>query len=141
MKVMRVNGSSISNTHEYEQSNKNFKYYRNLINNKKKNDENDYKRKLFEDNKKSPESTWNIAKTFMNWKKTGSPHEIFINNKMFKKASEVAEIMNQYFFNKIAIIRSKLKKVVWNPAYCQSVMSNKFVDFTFNLYQNKWLKT
>ena len=83
---------------------KNVKYYGNQINNQKKQEEDNYKRKVFEDNKYSLQSTWNIAKVFMNWKKTGSPHQIFVNNQVFRKAAEVAEIMNQYFFNKISMI-------------------------------------
>ena len=66
---MKINGSSVTQQQEYLNAHHNFKYYRNQINNKKKSDENNYKRKLFEENKSSPELTWNIAKTFMNWKK------------------------------------------------------------------------
>ena len=81
--------------------------------------------KNFETNKNSSQSTWNIPKSFMNWKKTGSPHSIFINNRLFKKAYDVAEIMNQYFFNKLAVIRANINYRIWTPASCQSVMLHK----------------
>ena len=47
---------------------------------KKKHDEHDYKRKVFEPNQISPLATWKIAKNFMNWKVKGSPHSILNNN-------------------------------------------------------------
>ena len=49
MKSISIN--TPTNTHIYEDARKNFKYYRNQINNQKKQDEDNYKRKVFEDNK------------------------------------------------------------------------------------------
>ena len=52
-------------THELQATMKEFKYYRNKINNRRKYDENLYKKNKIEENINSPQRTWSIAKKFM----------------------------------------------------------------------------
>ena len=51
--------------HEREEISHTFKYYRNKVNNKKKYDELNYKKMIYEENKHSAEATWKISKKFM----------------------------------------------------------------------------
>ena len=85
---------------ERENASKKFKHYRNKINNRKKYDEVIYKKQKYEENKHSSENTWKLAKKFMNWKKTGSPHKILSNNIIESKACNVAETTNSFFSSK-----------------------------------------
>ena len=62
------------NIEEKENAIKNFKYYRHQVNNKKKNDEVNFKRQKIAENIQSSQKTWSLSKQFMNWKSTGSPH-------------------------------------------------------------------
>ena len=78
LKEIKINSPGIL-TPELEEANKNFKLYRNKVNNMKKHDENKYKRKIYEENKHSSQLTWKISKKFMNWKSSGSPHQIKSN--------------------------------------------------------------
>ena len=102
-----------------------FKYYRNKVNNRKKYDELEYKKIKYEENKHSAERTWNISKQFMNWKKTGSPHQIKSNNMVISKAYDVAETMNSFFYSKLQNIKSSIKFIKWVPTICHDIMKSK----------------
>ena len=71
-----------------------FRFFRNKVNNKKKYDENEYKREKFEQVKDSPAKSWECAKNFMNWKCPGSPNQIVVDNILVTKARDIAEHMN-----------------------------------------------
>ena len=47
-----------------------------------------------------PGESWNKMKTLMEWKVAGTPHQINVNNKLYKKAGEVATLMNNFFHRK-----------------------------------------
>ena len=102
-----------------------FKFYRNKVNNKKKFDENNYKREKFEEVKDSPADIWKCAKTFMNWKSTGTPSQIVVNNILVTKASVIAEYMNQFFIDKVRNIRIGMRNVAWGVASCLPIMAGK----------------
>ena len=51
---------------------KQFKFYRNKINNRKKIEEKMFKSEKMTENLDSAEQTWKTAKLFMNWKSQGS---------------------------------------------------------------------
>ena len=90
-----------------------FKSLRNKVNNKKKNEEHLYKKQKVNENITDSSKTWNTIKQFMDWKVKGSPSQILVGNKLHKKASEVASIMNEYFISKINDLRSNFS--IQNP--------------------------
>ena len=110
---------------ERENASNTFKYYRNKINNRKKYDETIYKKQKYEENKHSSENTWKLAKKFMNWKKTASPHQILSNNIIESKAFNVAETMNSFFSSKVHGLKSSIQSLIWSPENCQNIMKNK----------------
>ena len=61
----------------------------------------------------------------MNWKSTGSPHQLLVNNTLVTKAFDVAEEMKNYFYTKIINLRSAINCIVWTPESCQTIMTNK----------------
>ena len=86
-----------------------YRKLRNRINNAKKVDENVYKKGKVDENLDNIASLWGTVKNFMNWKSTGSPSQISKNNVLYKKANEVAEIMNEYFVDKILKLKINSK--------------------------------
>ena len=92
-------GLAASNTNEEASDEeikawKEYRTLRNLINNAKKNDENKYKKRKVEENVENIAGMWGTVKGFMNWKSTGTPSQITKNNILYRKANQVAEIMN-----------------------------------------------
>ena len=124
LKEIKIYSNGI-HTHAQEYANCRYKFYRNKINNMKKYDENNYKKKIFEENKHSAQLTWKISKKFMNWKSSGSPHQILSNNIIEKKAFQVAEIVNNFFHDKVQIIRNSIPHILWTPDSCKNIMEGK----------------
>ena len=104
---------------------KNYKFYRNKVNNKKKYDETDFKRKKLEENIDSPEKTWKSAKSFMNWKSSGTPSQIEVANKLITKASLIAEVMNNFFVDKVKQIRNSMGNAGLQLSSCLEIMAGK----------------
>ena len=102
-----------------------YKRLRNKINNTKKNEENRYKSEKINENLDSPSRVWSTSKSFMGWGSPGTPSQLEVNNKLEGRASKIAEIMNNYFIQKVVRIRSSLRVVPeWYQA-CRNVMVGK----------------
>ena len=80
-----------------------FKSLRNKINNVKKNEAVCYKRQLFSECNGDPRESWNRTKMLMDWKAPGTPYQIIVDNKLFRKAGEVASLMNKFLLKKLVI--------------------------------------
>ena len=102
-----------------------FKHYRNKVNNKKKHDEKDFKRKKLEEVRDSPEKTWKCTKNFMSWKSPGLPSQLVVGNSLVTKASNIAEYMNDFFITKVKDIRNGMNKVDWENTACKKIMEDK----------------
>ena len=102
-----------------------YKIYRNRVNNRKGYDELIYKQQKFEDCKDSPDQTWKCAKNFMKWKSTGSPTQIEVEGKLVTKAADIAMHMNNFFVNKVKMLRSSMQTVAWHLTTCMQIMVGK----------------
>ena len=102
-----------------------FKQYRNKVNNKKKHDEKNYKQEKMNENIDDPASMWKTAKSFMNWKSPGTPTQIEVNNRLITSAASIATHMNQFFIDKVRLIRASMGQVVTNMGQCMRIMENK----------------
>ena len=110
-----------------------FKKLRNKINNSKNNEANQYKCQIMEECNDDPRESWNKMKTLMEWKVAGTPHQINVNNKLYKKAGEVATLMNNFFIEKVENLKGKFQGQVPNLIGCRKAMISKkcFVDISF----------
>ena len=61
-------------------------------------------------------------KNFMNWKRTGTPSQIVMNNVLYLKAKQVAEIMNEFFVEKVKKLKQKFGD---NFEHSYKAMGNK----------------
>ena len=102
-----------------------FKDCRNKVNNMKKYDERNYKREKMKESSEDPSSMWRTAKTFMNWKSPGTPSQIEINNSLITSAGLIATHMNQFFVDKVRLIRASMAQVVTNLGHIKNIMENK----------------
>ena len=61
----------------------------------------------------------------MNWKSPGTPTQIEINNRLITSAGLIATNMNQFFIDKVRLIRASMGQVVTNMGQCMKIMENK----------------
>ena len=102
-----------------------YKQLRNRINNTKHNDEVRYKAEKVNENLESPSKVWATAKTFMGWESFGTPNQLEVSNTIVTKPRIIAELLNNFFINKVITIRNGLRKL---PAWletCKKVMLGK----------------
>ena len=102
-----------------------FKDKRNKINNAKKNEEHNFKKNKVTKSLGNSEATWSTVKSFMNWKSSGTPDQLEVNNKLVTNAAGIANIMGEYFINKVKTIRDKMVAVPENLDECSKIMRNK----------------
>ena len=124
-KKIAINLSLKNSTQEACQEEKDawckFKKLRNKINNSKKNEADQYKRQIMKECNDDPRESWNEMKILMEWKVTGTPHQINVNNKLYKKAGEVATLMNNFFIEKVEKLKVKFKGQAPNLIGCRKV--------------------
>ena len=118
--------ASLSHSNEERAAWNRYRALRNKITNKKRNEEEAYKKRKIAENLGSAEKTWQITKGFMGWRKLGSPGQLIVNNSLIRKPAEVASCMNDFFLEKVAKISKKLshsKKP--NLKACSDIMKDK----------------
>ena len=102
-----------------------YRKFRNKVNNKKVYDEKNYKKAKIDANLNNPRGLWKSAKNFMNWKSPGTPSQIEVNGQLVTSAALIATHMNQFFINKVQLIRAGIRHVVVNLGQCRNIMENK----------------
>ena len=102
-----------------------FRKFRNRVTNSKRNDENKYKSRKITEDQESPDKVWKTAKSFMGWKTTGSPSQLEVDGKLETKPSRLANLMNDFFIDKVVTIRNGLKKVPECVRECWKIMEGK----------------
>ena len=109
-----------------------YKKFRNTINNRKKSEEKLYKSAKITENLDSASKTWKTAKMFMNWKTTGTPHQIEVNGKLVTQASLIAKLMNEYFIDKVQKIRLAMGQTLENLSVCTKIMTDKQLELSLH---------
>ena len=118
------NSNSVSTPEEVEAWQK-YKELRNKVNNTKRNEEYKFKRSKIEENIEDPNSMWGTVKGFMDWKRSGTPSQIVVNNVLYKKAKDVAKLMNEFFISKVENLRRGFGGQNLNLTHCRQAMKNK----------------
>ena len=109
-----------------------YRKIRNKINNAKKNDEARYKKEKVDENLDNISGLWGTVKRFMNWKSKGSPSQISKDNVLVTKAKQIAEIMNEFFVDKIQNLKSKFVDASPNYNHCYKAMAGKNCRLSMN---------
>ena len=116
-----------------------FKRLRNQINNRIKYEESMYKKSKVVECQDCPSKTWKLAKSFMEWKSPGPPTQLEVeeDNKivMYRKARDLARVMNKFFISKVETIIKGLKKLPMDFSGCEQLMHGKISLFQSGLSQ------
>ena len=102
-----------------------YKKYRNKVNNRKKSEEKMYKREKMSENVDSPDILWKNAKLFMGWKSSGTPHQLSVDNQLITSAKKIAQSMNNFFIEKVQIIRNGMRNAPFSLDKVHDIMQNK----------------
>ena len=92
-----------------------FKALRNRINNRLKFEECSWHKSKLEECGEDSSKIWKNVKGILNWKTSGSPNQLFHQGQLISKPQELAEAQNQYFLDKINLIRENLPPPPTDP--------------------------
>ena len=110
------------------------KKLRNQINNRIKQEEIQYKKSKVNECQNCPSKTWGLAKKFMEWKCPGPPSQLEVeeNKKitLYRKARDLARIMNEFFISKVQTILKGLTKLPSDLSGCAKLMQGKNISFS-----------
>ena len=114
-----------------------YKIIRNRVNNLKKNEEYRYKKFVISEASGSSKSTWNSIKHFMDWNSPGTPNQILVNNVLYRKAFEVATLLNDFFIEKVEKHMKMFRGGNLDLKGCQKIMDSKRCSLTLNFVSVK----
>ena len=108
-----------------------YKTLRNQVNNRKKYEEREFKTAKMGEVADNPDLVWKSAKSFMGWKKQGTPTQINTGSKLVTSAKLIAQTMNEFFLNKVQTIRAGMQPVACDMDKVHEVMVNKRCQMKF----------
>ena len=111
---------------------KEYKLLRNIINNRKKHEEQHFKTEKMTAVADDPELLWKSAKSFMGWKSQGTPNQISVGNQLITSAKLIAQAMNEFFISKVETIRAGMSIVAFNLGKVHDIMMNKSCKMKLN---------
>jgi hypothetical protein len=88
-----------------------FKSLRNRINNRLKFEERNWQKLRLEECGENSSKIWKNIKGILKWKTSGSPNQLFYKGTLLSKPQDLAEAQNDYFLDKIKLIRDNLPPV------------------------------
>ena len=113
-----------------------FKSLRNQINNRLKYEERNWEKAKLEECDGNPSKTWKSVKNILNWKTSGSPNQLFYKGRLISKPQELADAQNEYFIDKIELLRQDLPPPVSDPLKTlKSLMLGRRCSFSLSSVQ------
>ena len=107
---------------------------RNQVNNRNKQEEMNYKRSKVQECRNNPSKTWGLAKSFMEWSSPGPPTQLEVEEEnqitLYRKAKDLARIMNEFFVSKVQAILKGLKNVPVDLNGCKKIMLGKRITLS-----------
>ena len=108
-----------------------FKALRNQINNRLKYEERNWQKAKLEECGEDSSKIWKNVKGILNWKSSGSPNQLFYKGALISKPQDLADAQNQYFLDKIHLIRENLPPAPTDPLQIlRSLMEGRTCAFS-----------
>jgi hypothetical protein len=112
---------------------KKFKHIRNQINNRLKYEESNWQKMKIDSCGTDSSKVWQSVKGILNWNSSGSPSQLFYNGSLVSKPQDVADAQNQFFLDKITMIKENLPAPTSDPlAVLKSLMVGRSCSFSFS---------
>ena len=109
-----------------------YKSLRNDVNKSLKLEKIQWQRQKLQCFTKDSKSAWKNVKNWLGWVRTGPPTKLLKNGILSFKPKSLANIMNEFFIEKVAILRDKIPVCEGNPvSLVEEIMKNKSCTFKF----------
>ena len=75
---------------------------------------------------------WKNVKSFLGWKNSGPPSQLFHNGQYENSPAGLAKTMNNFFMEKVALLRQRIPPVNLDPhAKLRETLSSRVCNFEF----------
>ena len=79
----------------------------------------------------NPETIWRNVKSWLSWGNSGPPSKLFIGGEMLTSPSRVSDAMNNFFINKVRLLRGKIPVAGEDPLHkLRESMKNRSCSFS-----------
>ena len=120
-----------SNTNNDEEWRK-YKRLRNRITNILREEKSQWQKNKLEQLGNNSSSIWKNVKHWLGWTTGGPPTQLISEGNMFSKPKDLARIMNNFFVNKVKVLRQNLPNDAGDPlALTRRLMSERQCSFKF----------
>ena len=110
-----------------------FKKLRNRATNQLRKDKIGWQKKKLQECSGNSSLMWKNVLGWLNWSSTGSPSRLFHGGRLFTSPKALAEIMNNFFIEKICLIRQKLPAPNEDPLkMLKHLMKDRKSTFSFS---------
>ena len=82
-----------------------YKSKRNTVTARQRQEKNSWEKQRLCNKENDPRSLWKNMKSWLNWKFSGPPSQLFSEGHIVNSPAGLAETMNQYFTNKVRLLR------------------------------------
>ena len=107
-----------------------YKSLRNTINNRLRTEKKSWQSKQFDEKGNDPSKLWRSIKSWLQWKTTGPPTQLFHGGQLINTPSGLAETMNTFFTAKTRSLRDQLPPVTSDPLQTlKTMMAGKTCSF------------
>ena len=111
---------------------KKYKQLRNKITNVCRNEKKKWRENKLSEFGNDTSAIWKNVKNWLGWSSGGPPTKLMNNGNIFSKPKDLAKIMNNFFINKVKLLRRNLPRNAEDPlALVKRLMSNRRCNFSF----------
>ena len=129
----RNNAQKIASITQTPEDWKKFKSLRNQVNNRLKNEKYCWKKNKLENCNNDSGKLWKNIMGWLKWSSSGSPTKLFYEGKLENKPGNIANIMNNFFINKVKNILKNIPAPVIDPLETlRKLMANRTCQFKLN---------
>ena len=107
-----------------------YKHLRNTVNNRLKSEKRNCLTQQFNEKSNDSSKLWRSIKSWLQWKTTGPPTQLFHNGQLINSPSGLSQTMNNFFVGKTTTIRNNLPPPTGDPhKTLRSMMVDKSCSF------------
>ena len=95
-----------------------------------KSEKKEWQKQKLEGFGKDSQTAWKNLKNWMGWSASSSPTKLMDKGILVSKPRILAKIMNEFFINKVKLLRSKIPESLGNPiSLVEKIMENRNCSF------------
>jgi hypothetical protein len=108
-----------------------YKHLRNTVTAKIRTEKRTWEQNKLDSTQHNSSTIWSNIKTWLSWGNSGPPTRLFINGEMLTSPARLAGAMNDFFLNKVRLLRDRIPAAATDPlAKLREAMQGRHCNFS-----------